>query len=85
MIENRIDVAFDNQSTHDFTDISSEKERVYNFGSRGFVRIAKPRWLSVSESGGHRIYSEDGKSHYIPSGWIHLSWTVHEGEPNFVA
>jgi hypothetical protein len=31
--------------------------------------------LSVSSSGGHRIFSADGQSHYIPSGWIHLTWT----------
>lgn len=66
-----------------FFDISSEEQRVYNFGSKGFVKINRPVRLAVSENG-HRIYSEDGSSHYIPAGWIQLSWTVKDGQPNFV-
>jgi hypothetical protein len=76
--------AFRNESGADFTDISSEASRTYNFGQKGFVKITNPLYLSVSSSGGHRIFSADGQSHYIPSGWIHLSWTVHDGNPNFV-
>ena len=75
---------FRNESDQEFTDISSEASRTYNFGQKGFVKIANPLFLNVSASGGHRIFSADGQSHYIPSGWIHLSWTVHEGQPNFV-
>jgi hypothetical protein len=77
-------MAFKNESGLKFTDISSEAERVYNFGSKGFVKIQNPEQLSVSDSGGHRIFSADGKSHYIPAGWIQLTWTVKEGQPNFV-
>lgn len=76
--------AFLNESGATFTDISSEATRTYNFGQKGFVKVQNPVYLSVSGSGGHRIFSADGQSHYIPSGWIHLSWTVHEGQPNFV-
>lgn len=77
--------AFRHSCTGEFTDISSEATRTYNFGQKGFVKINHPLYLNVSNSGGHRIFSEDGQSHYIPSGWIHLSWTVRVGEPNFVA
>jgi hypothetical protein len=82
--EARPDVAFYNESDNVFTDISSEASRTYNFGSRGFVKIENPAKLSVSDSGGHRVFSRDGKSHYIPTGWIQLSWTVHPGHANFV-
>jgi hypothetical protein len=77
-------VDFVNHSDNEFTDISSEASRTYNFGQKGFVKIANPIKLSVSPSGGHRIFSADGQSHYIPQGWIHLSWTVKQGQPNFV-
>lgn len=75
---------FRNESDNDFSDISSEAVRTYNFGQKGFVKITNPLYLSVSPSGGHRIFSQDGQSHYVPSGWIHLSWTAREGEPHFV-
>ena len=76
---------FANASTHEFIDISSEASRTYKFGTRGFVKIDSPIKLSVSSSGGHRVYSRDGKSHYIPTGWIQLSWVTREGQPHFVA
>lgn len=76
--------SFLNESGLSFTDISSEATRTYNFGAKGFVKIANPMYLHVSDSGGHRIYSADGQSHYVPNGWIHLSWTVKPGQPNFV-
>lgn len=75
---------FINHSDNEFADISSEASRTYNFGQKGFVKITNPLKLSVSPSGGHRIFSADGQSHYIPQGWIHLSWTVKTGQPNFV-
>jgi len=75
---------FKNESGLEFTDISSEAERVYNFGNRGFVKITNPEKLHVSDSGGHRIYSADGKSHYIPAAWIQLTWTAKADQPNFV-
>jgi hypothetical protein len=76
---------FVNRSDNQFIDISSEASRTYNFGGKGFVRIDSPEKLSVSSSGGHRVFSRDGKSHYIPTGWIQLSWIAREGEPHFVA
>lgn len=84
MPHNALSPTFVNKSDNEFADISSEASRTYNFGSKGFVKIDSPLKLSVSPSGGHRIFSADGKSHYIPAGWIQLSWAVREGEPNFV-
>lgn len=75
---------FINESTNAFEDISSELERTYNFGSKGFVKLQRPEKLSVSDSGGHRVFTSDGKSHYIPAGWIQLTWTTKEGQANFV-
>lgn len=75
---------FLNESGNDFVDISSEASRTYNFGQKGFVKINKPLKLSVSSSGGHRIFTADGQSHYVPAGWIHLSWVAKDGEPHFV-
>lgn len=68
-----------------FIDISSEKSRTYSFPGGDEVTINLPCKLNVSKSGGHRLFSADGVSHYIPNGWIHLSWIVEDGHPHFVA
>jgi hypothetical protein len=73
-----------NTSENSFTDISSEKYRVYDFGQYKLVRIDSPLQLSVSSSGGHRILDAQGISHYIPSGWIHLRWEAKANQPHFV-
>jgi hypothetical protein len=76
---------FNNQSNNNFTDISSERVRIYEGWTDGFsVKIDNPLQLSVSKSGGHRIFDAQGGSHYIQPGWKHLHWTVRKGEPNFV-
>jgi len=75
---------FKNESGLVFVDISSEAERTYEFPKGNKVVIDNPLRLNVSKSGGHRLFDESGRSHYIPSGWIHLSWTVRPGSPNFV-
>ena len=75
---------FRNDSDLEFSDISSEAWREYQFESGAVVRIENPLRLNVSESGGHRIYDAQGQSHYIPYGWIHLKWEAKPGEPNFV-
>ena len=77
-------VKFKNESTFDFTDISSEEYRIYEFNNGKTVMITEPLKLSVSKSGGHRIYDNAGISHYIPQGWLHLSWRSKPGKPNFV-
>ncbi len=68
----------------DFTDISSEVSRQYTFPGGPTVTINHPYRIHVSSSGGHRIEDTLGVSHYIPAGWVHLSWQTREGCPAFV-
>lgn len=75
---------FNNATDLEFTDISSEQWREYQFLDGQAIRIDAPLKLNVSDSGGHRIFDAEGVSHYIPAGWIHLKWTVKDGAPNFV-
>jgi hypothetical protein len=72
----------ENESGLQFTDISSERFREYDFPGGATVRIDAPLQLSVSENG-HRILDDAGISHYVPLGWIHLRWIAKEGRPNF--
>lgn len=72
-----------NESGLAFTDISSEVWREYQFRGES-VRIENPVALNVSKSGGHRVLDERGVSHYIPSGWVHLTWVAKDGKPHFV-
>ena len=77
---------FKNESVNNFTDISQETYRTYEYfidGQLVPIRIDQPTKLSVS-SNGHRVFDGSGKSHYIPKGWIHLYWEVEEGAANFV-
>lgn len=78
------EAVFINQSDLEFVDISSEKWREYRFAGGDVIRIEQPLKLNVSDSRGHRVYDASGRSHYIPWGWIHLSWEAKEGAPNFV-
>ena len=73
-----------NNSGLEFTDISSEEYREYVFLKGETITIEKPTHLHVSESGAHRLLDARGVSHYIPSGWVWLSWKAKEGQPNFV-
>jgi hypothetical protein len=75
---------FLNESNLEFTDISSEQYRIYEFNNGKIVMIVEPLKLNVSKSGGHRVYDSSGISHYIPQGWCHLSWKTKLGKPNFV-
>lgn len=75
---------FNNQSGLEFTDISSEEFRQYEFPCGRRLRIKEPLWLHVSEAGGHRVFDNTGVSHYIPGTWIHLFWKAKEGQPHFV-
>ena len=73
-----------NNTDLEFIDISNEKERVYRFPGGEFVMLENPLKLHVSKSGGHRIMTADGNSHYIPTGWVHLKCVAKKGEANFV-
>jgi len=72
-----------NESSNTFADISSEESRTYRFPGGDLVTIARPQWLSVSTSG-HRLLDGAGVSHYVPKGWVHLSWKARDGMPHFV-
>lgn len=71
-----------NASPKEFTDISSEAFREYHFKD-GIVKITNPLMLNVS-SMGHRLFDAQGNSHYIPLGWMQLTFRVRPGQPNFV-
>jgi len=75
---------FVNASDLAFDDVSSEQWREYHFADGNRIRIENPLKLNVSASGGHRLYDAQGRSHYIPTGWIHLEWETKPGQPNFV-
>ena len=76
---------FINQSQHTFSDISSEKEREYNFPNGNKLLIINPLYLNVSKSGGHRLFCEDGHCYYIQpkEGWW-IRWKVKENNAHFV-
>lgn len=67
----------------DFDSLADEQYRVYEWADGSAIRLDNPSKLNVSKSGGHRVYTMDGISHYIPSGWNHLWWKVREGCPHF--
>jgi hypothetical protein len=75
---------FNNESGLTFTDISGEEYREYTFPGGDKVRIEHPEKLNVSASGGHRVFDGNGKSHYLPVGFIHIEWEAKIGQPNFV-
>jgi hypothetical protein len=74
---------FINKSGLEFVDLNSEQSRTYDFGDGNTVTVDEPLKLNVSKSGGHRIFDAFGISHYIPGGWVHLSWVVKPGKPHF--
>jgi hypothetical protein len=58
-----------------------EKERIYYFPNNEKVVLKEVKELVVRPSGTHRLKTADGKSHIIPTGWIHIEldiedWTV---------
>lgn len=76
-------INFKNESGLTFTDISSESYRAY-FWADSMLKIERPLMLHVSESGGHRVFAEGGKSFYVKPGWRYIQWEALEGKPNFV-
>ncbi len=70
-------------STLKFKSLRDEQYRTYTFLGGETVTIEKPVELNVSQSGGHRILDSAGMSHYIPDGWIQLTWKVKKGRTPF--
>lgn len=77
-----------NESSLEFTDISSESHRVYLFmskdGSVTCIRIDEPIGLNVSKSGGHRLINSNGVYSYIKPEWFMINWKAKDNEPHFV-
>ena len=73
---------FVNEGENDFIDIDTETKRTYYFENNSVV-IENPLKLCV-KSNGHRVWDAQNISHYIPTGWYHLTWEVKEGKANFV-
>lgn len=71
-----------NESDYEFTDISSEQWREYDFDGVN-VRIENPQWLAVS-SNGHRILDGQGVSHYVGFDGFYLKWKSGDEEAHFV-
>jgi hypothetical protein len=64
-----------------FADISQEAWRTYHFPT-GDTTILFPVKLNVKrkkEGDSHRIIDADGVSHYVPAGWLRLSWKGKDG------
>jgi hypothetical protein len=65
-----------------FADISNEAYRTYYFPT-GETTITEPVKLNVKrkpEGDSHRIIDAAGVSHYVPAGWLRLSWKGKNGE-----
>lgn len=73
-----------NESGLRFTDISTEAVRVYHYPNKDEFVINHPLALNVSKSGGHRVFNGEGKSYYIPKGWIAISWVAEDDAAHFV-
>lgn len=70
----------------EFSDLTDELFREYTFPTAHgpvTVTVPAPAALNVSASGGHRIVDREGFSHYIPSGWVALTFKVRAGESFF--
>jgi hypothetical protein len=78
------EVQFINHSSLEFTDISSEQYRIYEFNNGKTIMISDPLRLNISKNGGHRLFDGSGISHYIPQGWVRISWKAKPHQPNFV-
>ena len=56
------------------SDVSDyEVEREYRYPDHSLTIVA-PWRVFIAESGSHRVQTHDGNVHYIPQGWISLSW-----------
>lgn len=58
-----------------------EKTRTYRFPCGEAVVLHDVTELVVRPSGTHRLKTADGKSHIVPTGWIHIeldieNWTA---------
>jgi hypothetical protein len=57
----------------EFTKVESQN-RTYIFPKGEKVHLKNVHSIHVSKSGTHRINTEDGKKHIVPTGWIHIEF-----------
>ena len=71
-----------------FQDISDEIFRSYVFPDGQVVNVESPVAVAISVSSvrprhgschSHRVVDESGSVHYIPAGWLKLSWKNKTG------
>lgn len=74
---------FINNSQFEFTDISNEQYRIYEYSNGKMIFIAEPLKLNIAKSGGHRIYDRSGVCRYIPQGWVQLIWQAKTDQPDY--
>jgi len=55
-----------------------EKKRIYHFSKGDKVILRNVTELVVRPSGTHRLKTADGKSHVIPTGWIHIELVIKD-------
>jgi hypothetical protein len=55
-----------------------EEERVYHFPDNQTVILRDVTELVIRPSGTHRLKTQDGKSHIIPAGWLHIELKIKD-------
>ena len=66
-----------------FRELVGEVWRRYTFPDNTVVTVNAVRYLAVVDNGNHFLLDATGRSHFIPSGWNHLEWTVEPDAPHF--
>ena len=70
-------MSIENQDTLEMriADVSEyEIQREYQYPDGISLTIKGPWRVFIAPSGSHRVQTNDGNVHYIPNGWICLSW-----------
>ena len=83
-----MELRVDKAKLGEFSDISSEKFRVYRFPNGTEYRIDDPLRLHVSKKptgDSHRVLDGSGTSHYVaPTQSWAIRWVAKDNEPHFV-
>ena len=61
-----------------FKILKEEQNRIYYFPNNEIVKITGVTHVNVSNSGHHRLNTNDGKKHIVPPGWIHIELDMKE-------
>ena len=55
-------------------------KRTYRFPNNEIIELKYVKELIVSDSGNHRLKTQDGKLHIVPTGWIHIEIEKPSGD-----